>query len=420
MLVEFRVANYGSIRDEQVLSMVATKAKEHLDTNTFESGAKGVPRLLRSVLIYGPNASGKSTLVSALQFMKGFVLDSSTKMREGDRIDLVPFLLDPASAAKPSTFEVTIVVEGVRYQYGFSADQRRVHAEWLLAFPEGRPRQLLRRDFDSEKEEDWEIRLRGKKSDWKVQTKSNSLFLSTAVQLNSEQLRPIYNWFRESIGTIFHLHPNFTTRQCFEDNAMNASVLSMMASADISIDEIKTHKRPFSKDVLTKTLPDAIKEYFIGEYDGKEMIEVKFGHRGADGSKVFFDPMSESVGTRVLFDLAGPWLDSLSKGITVVVDEINNSLHPHVVHMLVGMFHNAEINKSNAQLIATTHETSLMSREFIRRDQIVLVEKDENSATRVYALSDFSPRKQESIENGYLQGRYGAVPIIGRPEPPHG
>ncbi|MBF0394951.1 MAG: ATP-binding protein [Alphaproteobacteria bacterium] len=413
MLVEFRVANYGSIRDEQVLSMVATKAKEHLDTNTFETGAKGVPRLLRSALIYGPNASGKSTLVGALQFMKRFVLDSSTKMREGDRIDLVPFLLDPESAAKPSTFEVTIVVEGVRYQYGFSADQRRVHSEWLLAFPEGRPRQLLRRDFDSEKEEDWEIRLRGKKSDWKVQTKSNSLFLSTAVQLNSEQLRPIYKWFRGSLDTMFDLNPNFTTRKCFEHFAMNASVLSMMASADISIDEMKIYK-PSRPDVTT--LIDAVHRLI----DEKEKIEVKFGHRGADGSIVFFDPMSESVGTRVLFDLAGPWLDSLSKGITVVVDEINNSLHPHVVHMLVGMFHNAEINKSNAQLIATTHETSLMSREFIRRDQIVLVEKDENSATRVYALSDFSPRKQESIENGYLQGRYGAVPIIGQPEPPHG
>ena len=144
------------------------------------------------------------------------------------------------------------------------------------------------------------------------------------------------------------------------------------------------------------------------------MSNIRFLHKTVDSDeKVLFDFSDESGGTQKLFAFAGPLLDVLSKGRILFVDELDTSLHPLMVRFLISLIHNQEINKNNAQLAFTTHDTSVLDTDIFRRDQVWFVEKDAESASRLYPLSDFSPRKGEALERGYLKGRYGALPFIG-------
>jgi AAA15 family ATPase/GTPase len=145
----------------------------------------------------------------------------------------------------------------------------------------------------------------------------------------------------------------------------------------------------------------------------RDIPNIQFSHKTDSGDSVFFPLAYESDGTRKLFALAGPWLDVLAKGRILFCDELDTSLHPLMVRFLIGLVQNPEINRHNAQLIFTTHDTSVLDTELFRRDQVWFVEKDREQASRLYPLSDFKPRKGEALEKGYLNGRYGALPYIG-------
>ena len=136
-------------------------------------------------------------------------------------------------------------------------------------------------------------------------------------------------------------------------------------------------------------------------------------HKALDGREVLLSINDESGGTQQLFSLAGPLLDVLRRGLVLVIDELDTSLHPLLMRKLVQMFHDPAINSNNAQLIFSTHDTTILDSEIFRRDQIWFVEKDRTLQTRLYPLTDFSPRKDENFGRGYLQGRYGALAFIG-------
>src|SRR3990172_3579184 len=204
MLVEFSAANFRSINEVQKLTLVAGAGKEHLGQNTFDSSLTGFPRLLRSAVIYGPNAAGKTNLLRALQFMQQLVITSAT-FQEATRVAHSPFRLSRKTTASPSEFEVVFVNEGVRYEYGFSVDADRVHKEWLIAYPHGRPQNWFERTYYEKKRDyEWQFsaKLRGSPRVWRDATRANALFLSTATQLNSEQLRPIFQWFQKKLVII--------------------------------------------------------------------------------------------------------------------------------------------------------------------------------------------------------------------------
>src|SRR5574341_1542105 len=155
MLIEFSVTNFRSLKDTQTLSLAASRYfREMEDQNCFETGIRGLPKLLRSAVIYGPNASGKSNLISSAAFMKYMVINSAGKIQEGEEFDIVPFLLDQTSKDKESEFEVIFIEEGIRYQYGFALNKRRVLREWLIAYPEGRPQRWFDREYDPQTNED--------------------------------------------------------------------------------------------------------------------------------------------------------------------------------------------------------------------------------------------------------------------------
>ncbi len=414
MLVEFRVTNFRSLRREQVLSLVASKDKTLEDTHTMATSLSAVPRLLRSAVIYGANASGKSNLIKALQYMRAVVMESATVIQPSQTYAVQPFRLDSESAKEPTEFEVTFILRGVRYQYGFAMTQQRIVREHLLVYKAFKPQRWFERHFDAETGKDvYEFGpgLKGPKNVWERATRANALFLSMAVQLNSEALRPAFDWFANRLvifNEVSPLAPQFSV-QMLKQPSQRKAICEFLTSADISIADIDVVTRKVIGHHVRFDLATGNREEGPSE---QEFEEIKFHHVTEHG-KAVFDLMEESNGTRNLLFLAGPVLDILRKGLTLVIDELDTSLHTLLVRELVGLFHRPEVNTGGAQLIFTTHDTSLLdAADLLRRDQVWFVEKDEDQASTLVSLSEFSPRKNEALERGYLMGRYGGVPFL--------
>lgn len=414
MLVEFRVKNFRSLRDEQVLSLVASKDKTFEDTHTLGTGLKAVPGLLRSAVVYGANAGGKSNLIKALQYMQGVVMESATVIQPGQVFVVQPFRLNVLCASEPTEFEVTFILDDVRYQYGFAMTPQRVVSEHLLVYKAFKPQRWFERRFDADSGKDvYEFGpgLKGAKNLWEGATRPNALFLSMAVQLNSESMRPVFDWFSNGL-VIFNeqakLSPQ-TSIQMLKQVDGRRQICAFLAAADISIADI---------EVVTRKVPGQSVHFDLvagkTEVRSEEVEEhqLRFSHVTDEGEAVF-DLMDESNGTRNLLFLAGPVLDILKKGLTLVIDELDTSLHTLLVRELVRLFHRPETNTGGAQLIFTTHDTSLLDApDLFRRDQVWFVEKDKDQASTLVALAEFSPRKNEALERGYLMGRYGGVPFL--------
>lgn len=416
MLIEFRVRNFRSFREEAVLSLVASAAhKEHQETHVVtipEEIPFRVPGVLISAAIYGANASGKSNLMRAIQLMRGIVVDSA-KLEPNQKLNIQPFALDQESRAKPIEMEITFLKAGVRYQYGFTASPERVLSEWLLVYRTSKPQTWFRREYRaSQKQSDhysFGTGLQGQRHVWKKATRPNALFLSTAIQLNSEQLRPIFDWISSIVvfergGAPFFSH----TVEHILRNPQH-QVEDLIRAADIAIAAIDIDVRTVTSagvqfDMLTGNVEKLAPE-------AQELKVPVFRHDAPSGSAKFELP-DESDGTQRLFSLAGPLFEIMRDGRLLCVDELDRSLHPLLVRQLVDMFHNPLINTGGAQLIFTTHDTSLLNAEILRRDQYWFTEKTADQDSQLFPLTDFSVRKDEAFERGYLTGRYGAIPIL--------
>ncbi|AMM26780.1 AAA family ATPase [Variovorax sp. PAMC 28711] len=413
MLIEFRVTNFRSLRDEQVLSLVASKDKTLQDTHTAATGLKAAPHVLRSAVIYGANASGKSNLIKALQYMRGVVAESAT-IQPNQSFAVQAFRLDQASGEAPTEFEITFLVDGIRYQYGFAMTRQRVVSEHLLVYKTSKPQRWFDRRFDVETGKDiyeFGTGLKGAKNLWEGATRPNALFLSMAVQLNSDVLRPVFDWLINEL-VIFNeraaLNPQISIQMLKEPDGRRR-LCDFLSSADISIDNIEVVSRKVPAQTVHFDMKAGKTEVRNEEQD---QDHLQFFHATPQG-KATFELMDESSGTRNLLFIAGPVLDILEKGRTLVIDELDTSLHPILVRELVRLFHRPEVNTGGAQLIFTTHDTSLLDApDLFRRDQVWFVEKDADQASALVALSEFSPRKNEALERGYLMGRYGGVPFL--------
>jgi len=416
MLIEFSAENFRSVKDEVRLSLVAGAGKELYGTNVTEpqmpKGVKNIP-LLRSAALYGPNAGGKSNLIKALATMQRIVMTSSQQLEE---LPVVPFKLSSSTLDSPTVFEVIILSEGVRYQYGFSATHEAVHDEWLFAFPKGRTQTWFERSLNTETGEykySFGDKLTGDKDVWKRATRSNALYLSTAIQLNSQQLQPIFNWFANKlrIAGVGGWSPHFSIEWCQDHR--KGKVLDFLKAADFAISDVRVSEEELSSDSIPSELPSHVRKFLEYEFQGKKKLRLTTSHTSDSGDMVELDLDEESDGTRKMFSFAGPWLDSLEKGHVLFIDELHDNLHPLLVQFLVQLFHNSDTNNNFAQLIFSTHETSILSQDIFRRDQIWFCERSPDQATKLYPLTEFSPRKGvENLERAYLSGRYGALPFL--------
>ena len=418
MLIEFKVKNYRSIKNEQVFTMAKSSTKELEDTNTFLTPEKKKPiKLLRSATIYGANAAGKSNLLKAMNVMKRIVLNSDSKIKRGTKLPVTPFLLDNDTCDEPTELEVIFISEEVRYQYGFVLNNKMILEEWLYAFPEGIAQTWFERNYNEETQiNDWYFgsKLTGNKKIWSESTRDNALFLSTAIQLNSEQLKPVYDWFND----IFHildstarLDPSFTY-ELYKQEKYRTEINKFLAIADLDIEELKITEEEFDLSKLPSDIPDELKTKISEDMKDKKMLDVASLHKSIQGNDVYFDFNEESDGTKKFLAFIGPWIDTLENGYVLVIDELHDNFHPLMVRFLIELFHSKEVNTKNAQLIFTSHETSVMTQEIFRRDQIWFCEK-KNKATELFSLVEFKARKGVTdIEKSYFSGRYGALPYF--------
>lgn len=424
MLIEFKVANFRSIREAQTFSLVAGNADKELPGCVIDRelpGLSGV-RFLKGAAIYGANASGKSNVLEAISYMTGFVQNSATRLQPGDKTDVEPFKLDRESGGKPSEFEVTFMTEGVRFVFGFAVTPERVVEEYLVAYPKGVPQRWYERRYDAAKDAyEWSRSSTAFKQDKGLQAKTrpNSLFLSVGPQFNHEQLTQPYHWFKTCVRFL-HLsaddlvHPGFTA-EMLADPTQRGRILSLVRSADIGIADAGIREREVSVEELRKHLPSALLARMEneGNLGPQKEWDVQLRHQadGVDPVPLDFED-EESAGTRRFFSLVGPWTDVLDHGRTVFVDEIETSLHPNLVKELLRLFLSNEGNPKGAQVVFTTHNPLLLDGTLMRRDQVWFTEKSKAGATHLYPLTDYQPRKDEALAKGYLAGRYGAIPFM--------
>lgn len=416
MLIEFSVANFRSIAETQTLSLVSKK-DDTLKASVCECAFPGIGEvfLSKACAIYGANASGKSNIFKALRLMRSLVVGSATEIRPEASIEVSPFSLAEAKRKEPSFFEVHFVAEDVRYRYGFNVDKKRVYSEWLYSFPKGRKRLIFKREHNPKKEKYDYTTGEHYKLDRQLtgRTRENVLFLSVAAQFNDKQLIEVYNWFQNQLRTLdcswsTYFGPEISAKIAQDNASWREYMAGMLKMADLGIEDFEVELLQFEEKDLPANLPKDIRERILDE----GLPDIRFLHKNDQGELVRFKIFEESGGTQKLFALAGPWTDMVNEGLCVFIDELGANMHPMLTRALIQLLHKSRTSSLGTQLIFTTHDTALLDQSILRRDQIWFTEKTYDGATELYPLTDYSPRKGEALQKGYLAGRYGAIPFL--------
>ena len=402
MILEFSVKNFLSFKEKVTFSMIANSNKE-LNDNYVEIGGN---KVLKSAAIYGANVSGKSNLFKILTLVV-LMLRSSNSVDINAKLPLIPFKLDKGSVNKPSEFEIKFILDETRYVYGFIADKDKIYDEYLYYYPNGRETKI----FDRTNINEYSYTQKDEKILREIEAKNaqNKFFLATATNWNFDKTKAAYNFLTNGIGTCNNLEilKNMAYKM-YETNPdyLKDFAIDFLQKADFNIEDYQISQIDVPGEFLTaipefitKTLPDKPKAY-----------QVLFKHKNSDN---YLSIDEESLGTQMIFAFIPFLADSLKNKKVLIIDELDKSLHPFLVQYIVEIFNDAEINKNGSQLIFNTHDTNLLDLNILRRDQIWFTEKNsETGESDLYSLSDFSVRKQENVEKGYMLGRYGAVPFI--------
>ena len=419
MLIEFRVENHRSLRDEQALTFAAGRIGDPSDPR-LRTVAGCSDKLLPAAVIYGANASGKSNVLAALTFMRDAVLFSHRKWEPDGGVPRSAFAWGN-QRVEPSTFEVSFLLDECKYEYGFSVDDVAVIEEWLFAWPKGRKQVWFERDHGHFNHGE---NLRGPNEAVREATRPNALFLSTAAQFAHEQLGRLFTWFRAIVPvnilghrySVFHpaissgvfrrskSNAEFPLRDESEETLV-PRIGRLLKTADTGIVDVRRTAAEIDSD-------DSDHETFAFSWRPR----IQFQHQAGNDDS-WLDLGEESKGTKTLFRMSLPLLHVLESGGLLLIDELEASLHPLLGSAIVRMFNSPETNPANAQLLFTTHDTNLLGTTLgeppLRRDQVWFTEKDGEGATALYPLTDYKPRNVENLERGYLQGRYGAIPFPG-------
>jgi len=385
MLYQFSVENYKSIHNKAVLEMDSAPDKSHEDCLIYPDGKQAI---LPAAVIYGANSAGKSNFLEALMLMRDMVAGEEAKKLTDETLPYEPFAFsdDPA---KPTSFEVIFYYHGVKYSYGFSYNRDEILSEYLYHKPNKREALVFSRDGQ-------EYKFMKNISEQKTlagRTPKNRLYLVTSNEWNNKETAEAFRWFSQSLVPLEPGTVDFDeTARELENTKLRDKVLKEMLVADLGITDI----------VIPK--------------DRGSQIQTIHSVKTKDGQiKTYPLYLSqESKGTQRYFSRIGYWLKVLDQGGVLLVDELEASMHPLLTRHLVEIIMDKETNPNGAQLIFTTHDVGLLDQKLLRRDQIWFAEKNPDTAeTELFALTDFSVRKDENIARGYLQGRYGAIPFIG-------
>ncbi|WP_328487315.1 AAA family ATPase [Streptomyces zaomyceticus] len=395
MLLRFRTANVRSLRDEQELSFVVSEGESSAAARPVHLAGSGALGVLPLIGVFGANASGKSNVLAAMTDMRTAVLNSYARWASYDGIPRRTFELGSGKEERePSFFEADLVIDGVRWTYGFELGPERVEAEWLHSYPRGHRQVWLDRDASRSEVYEWPGARVKDRAQLVRRTRPNALLLSTAGTDNHPQLSPLFHWFRRNLWLI-NPEDERTQREAFTTRELSGTrarrINELLRVADLGI-----------------TGAEVVQE-------GRGPSTVKLTHRSASG-EVSFDWHDESFGTRSWFALLGPLLLALDEGAVLLVDELDSSLHPRFAAEVVRLFHDPDANPGGAQLVFTSHDPSVLSTpsggRLLEPAQVWLTEKDEDGATDLYPLTAASPGKDEDLMKSYLAGAFGAVPDL--------
>lgn len=433
MLIDFTLRNFLSFKNEASFSMLAAKSvKEHaggdsdVSCNVIEIPGSEA-KLLKVATIYGANGSGKSNLLAAMSFFKKMILDSFRNDSCLRNFRKRSFQFSVESQSEPTSFEMMFLVEGNRYRYGFEIYNESIETEWLFVKPMTSNRESY--CFRREKKE---ITVNSKTykgaGGISSKTRHNALFLSTCAQFNVATAMVIKEWFRKKFNILSGLDDDtrhYTIRQCLENSEMRNRITAFIKAIDLGIEDIAVRESDIEQvpeqvtqlvDRISKR-PNVVRSEIV---DVKK-IEIFSEHRlfeGGEPKESMLMPFGiESLGTKKIFALLGPWFDMIINGGVLLIDEFGASLHTKLSMELVKVFQNA--HNSTAQLIVTTHDTNLLRSELLRRDQIWFTEKDPVGNTDLYSLVEYKINQASSVRNDatfhkdYLMGKYGAIPYFG-------
>jgi len=435
MLIRFRVKNFLSFYDQVELSMIPGRVRMHKGHIITGNGKGGVD-VLRSAIIYGANASGKSNLVKAMAFARDMIL-MGTHLKEA--IPRKPFKLIQQAEGEPSRFEFEIQQETRAYGYGFELDSQRVHKEWLYELKKTTETMLFERETSPSGKttvQFGKLKLQGQKEREFLEfvgmgTRPNQLFLTESMERDVDQFAEVVQWFLEKLVIIFPHSKYIPLGRAGADLDFGSRMVRYLEQlgtgiCDFDLQDVNAEKE-FPEDFLDAMVTVAQGEdrttMILGPEDNRYVLDInKSGHidarklmlrhRMADGDEeALFEMHEESDGTRRMMDLLPTLGHPGEPGRVIVVDELDRSLHPALSYKLVALFLAAE--GICTQLIATTHEEHLLTFDLLRRDEIWFIEKNQQGASQLYSLEEFAPRYDKDIEKGYMQGRFGGIPVFG-------
>jgi AAA15 family ATPase/GTPase len=422
MFLQFSVNNYRSIKDTLTFSMM-TASKDQANVLSV-----GKYDLLSSSVIYGANASGKSNILKAMAFMRKMVLNQDKVLQSTDLLSYDPFRLSTVTQDTSSTFEMIFFINELKYRYGFEADKTTVYSEWLFEDSTGRKEAKL--FYRDEEDEHYVNKNRFKEgydffnvADSKIKIAKNQLFIWKCDQNEGEISKSILNWFKDFnlIDGLDHRGYSNYTLKMMENKEFKQEIIKLVKTADIGIEDIDLRTEDLPLDVIENMpLPEKLKEEILRD-GGLQSVELDTYHKLYDennieiGKTVFELDNEESVGTQKFFKMSAPIINTLQKGKVLLIDELDASLHPILTKHLIALFNDKSVNTKKAQLIFATHDTNLLKPHIFRRDQVWLCEKDKYGATHTYSLAQIKGvLKNEDFEKHYIQGKYGAIPYLGK------
>jgi AAA15 family ATPase/GTPase len=415
MLIEFSVENYLSFKNNTRFRMDAGTIKEH-PGNTFYPIYTRDLKLIKCATIYGANATGKSNLLKAFQFMQQLVLTSSKESLANEDIDTKPFRLTKSRLLYPSSFEVIFVVKEVRYRYGFIVSRNEIHHEWLFMADKRKEEELFERHKNTLNVDKRLLNEPKNKIDiLRELIRSNSLFISVLAQFNVTLGLTISQWFSNSL-VLFDMDNERLinhTGNLLRNPAYRQKIHEIALKSDLGFLGIEAAIRE-------KAAKTGLSESFITfMFAADENVHLKTSHKVFDDQDKHIDTTlfdlikDESLGTQKYVALLGVILEALLHRKILWIDELDSRFHEHLLKMIIGLFNSRENNPNGAQLICTCHNTSLLKKN-LRRDQMIFTERGETGATSMSSLylKEPSVRNDASFDKDYSSGKYGAIPKL--------